>query len=278
MVPTIDFTTEVGEGFALPPFGLSTDTWRKLEVDGGRMHERQFMRRYEDELIPYLSSASVACGLHSGDPVVIADTIKRLDARGIAIGAHPSYPDVFRFGQTHMDLRPEGLQAVLLYQLGALRAIVERTGAKLRHVWFHGALAFDVNYDVETCEAVVGMLQRYDPSLTLVLMMGAPAVAAARRLGARVASLAFLDRGYGTDGRIVPRNHAKALLRSPEEVAERAVGIVRDGVVRTVDGSTIPAAADMLLVHCDTPAAGQMAQAVAEALARQGVQIRRLAT
>jgi len=277
MTSTIDFSTEVGEGFALPPFGLSADYWQNVEVDGRRMHERQFMRRFDDGLIPYVSSASVACGLHSGDPVVIADTVKRLAARGIAIGAHPSYPDVFRFGQTHVDLDREGLRAVLLYQLGALQAIVEREGARLQHVWFHGALSFDVNYDVGTCEEVADILLEYDPSLTLVLMMGSPAVAVAKRLGARVATLAFLDRGYGTDGRIVPRNHPAALLQSAGEVAARAVGIVRDRLVRAVDGSTIAGSADMLLVHCDTPGAGDMARAVVQALDREGVQIRKLA-
>jgi UPF0271 protein len=274
MITTIDLSTEVGEGFALPPFGLPTDTWRRLEIDGRRMHERQFMRRFDDELLPYVTSASVACGLHSGDPVVIADTVKRLAARGIAIGAHPSYPDVFGFGQQRVDVDREGLKAVLLYQLGSLRAIVESAGAKLQHVWFHGALAFDVNYDAGTCEAVVELLLEYDPSLTLVLMMGAPCIATARRLGARMATLAFLDRGYGADGRIVPRHHPQALLRNADEVAARAVSIVRNGTLQAVDGSAIPASADMLLVHCDTPGAGDMARAAFQALEDAGVRVR----
>jgi lactam utilization protein B len=125
---SIDFSTEVGEGFAIPPFGLPVDFWRGLDAGGERIHPRHFMQRFEDEMLPYISSAGIACGVHSGDPVVIARAARRLAERDIAIGAHPSYPDVFHFGQHRVALEPAELEAVLLFQFGALGAIARAHG------------------------------------------------------------------------------------------------------------------------------------------------------
>jgi UPF0271 protein len=121
-------------------------------------------------------------------------------------------------------------------------------------------------------------MRKYDPALTLVMMVAGAAVPHAKKnADIRIATLAFLDRGYGADGRIVPRNHPEALLKSAAAVEKRVEDIVRDGVVRAVDGTPIPANVDMILVHCDTPGAGDMAQGVVRALDRLGVAIRPLA-
>lgn len=278
MKRTIDFTTEMGEGFALPPFGLSLDFWRTMEAKGERIHPRQFMQRFDEELMPHVSSASLACGVHSGDPAVLCAVVGQLAKRGTGIGAHPSYPDTFRFGQKRVEMTKPELEASILFQLGALGAIAKGAGKRLQHVWCHGALGFDVSFDPEICDVMLGAIRKYDPELTLVLMVAGAAVPHARKNpDIRIATLAFLDRGYGPEGRIVPRNHPEALLKSAAAVEARVADIVRDGVVRAVDGTPIPADVDMILVHCDTPGAGEMAQGVVRALARLNVAIKPLA-
>lgn len=277
MKRTIDFTTEMGEGFALPPFGLSLEFWRTMEAKGERIHPRQFMQRFDDELMPHVSSASLACGVHSGDPAVLCSVVGQLAQRGTGIGAHPSYPDPFRFGQKRVQMTSAELEASILFQLGALGAIAKGAGKRLQHVWCHGALGFDVSFEPEICDVMIGAIRKYDPELTLVLMVAGVAVPHAKKSDIRIATLAFLDRGYGPEGRIVPRNHPEALLKSAAAVEARVADIVRDGVVRAVDGTPIPADVDMILVHCDTPGAGDMAQGVVRALARLNVAIKPLA-
>jgi len=276
MKRAIDFTTEMGEGFALPPFGLSLDFWRGMEANGEHIHPRQFGQRFDDELVPHVSSASLACGVHSGDPAILCAVAGRLAARGTAIGAHPSYPDPFRFGQKRVEMTPSELEASILFQLGALGAIAKGAGRRLQHVWCHGALGFDVSYEPGICDVMLDAIRKYDPELTLVMMVAGAAVPHARKSDIRIATLAFLDRGYGSDGRIVPRNHPQALLKSTAAVEARVADIVRDGVVRAVDGTPIPADVDMILLHCDTPGAGDMAQGVVRALARLDVPVRPL--
>lgn len=277
MKRTIDFTTEMGEGFALPPFGLPIEFWRRMEANGERIHERQFMQRYDDELMPHVSSASLACGVHSGDPAILGAVAARLVRRGVRIGAHPSYPDAFHFGQKRVDMTRAELEAVIVFQLGAMGAIAKAAGTRLQHVWCHGALGFDVSYDRDVCEIMIGAIRKYDPQLTLVLMLGAKTLAHAKKSGLRVATLGFLDRGYGPEARIVPRSHPEALLKTASAVEERVVQIVRDRTLRAVDGTVLPADVDMLLVHCDTPGAGEMAKVVVRTLKKLDVEIRPLA-
>ena len=229
------------------------------------------MPRFDDVLIERVTSASVACGVHSGDPAILSSVVRRLVARDVAVGAHPSYPDAFRFGQKRVEMERWELEASLLFQLGALGAITTAAGSRLHHVWCHGALSFDVSYDSGVCEVMVGAIRKYDPELTLVLMANGAAIPWARTSGIRVATLAFLDRGYDASGRIVPRNHPGALLQDPGDVAERAVDLVRDGVLQAVDGTRVPVSADMILLHCDTPRAGEMANAAVRRLADIGV-------
>jgi 5-oxoprolinase (ATP-hydrolysing) subunit A len=276
MKRSIDFTTEMGEGFALPPFGLSLDFWRAVETKGERIHPRQFMQRFDDELMPHVSSASVACGVHSGDPAILGSVVERLAVRGTAVGAHPSYPDPFRFGQKRVEMTPAELEASILFQLGALGAIAKGAGKRLQHVWCHGALGFDVSFEPGICDVMLGAIRKYDPELALVMMVAGAAVPHARKSGIRIAELAFLDRGYGAEGRIVPRSHPEALLKSAAAVEARVKDIVQDGVVRAVDGTPIPADVDMILLHCDTPGAADMAQGVVRALARLNIPVRPL--
>lgn len=278
MKRSIDFTTEMGEGFALPPFGLPIDFWRGLEANGERIHERQFMRRFDEELMPHVSSASLACGVHSGDPAILSSVAARLIERGVRIGAHPSYPDAFHFRQKRVDMTREELEAVIVFQLGGVGAIAKAAGTRLQHVWCHGALGFDVSYDPDVCDVMIGAIRKYDPELTLVLMLGGKTVSHAKKSGLGVATLGFLDRGYGPEGRIVPRQHPEALLKTADAVEARVVQIMREGTLRAVDGTVLPAEVDMVLVHCDTPGAGEMADVVVRTLKMLDVDIRPLAT
>lgn len=274
----IDINSEMAEGFDLPPCGIDLATLESIALpgSGARFHARHGMARFDHEVMPYVSSVSLACGAHSGDPLVLQRTIPTLVMRGIKIGAHPSYPDIFRFGQHRIDMDPSQLEAVILFQLGALGAVLKAHGERIQHVKCHGALQTDVSYDPTVTKAMVRAIRAYDSEIVLVLMAGSPCVAVARDLGVTVAEEAFLDRGYGVDGRIVARNHPAALLKDPHEAATRTVRMVLAGEGTSVDGVHFALRADTYCIHSDTPNVSALITAIDRALRESGVQRRPL--
>jgi 5-oxoprolinase (ATP-hydrolysing) subunit A len=269
----IDISTEMGEALRLDPGGVPLGQLAAMGAleHGEGLHPRHRASRDDAAVLPFVTSASLACGMHSGDPLVMRETVSALAARGIAIGAHPSYPDLFRFGQHRIPMTAEDLMAVLLFQLGGLAAVAAPLGVRLRHVKCHGALAFDVSWTEDGCDVLVDAVRAFDPGMILVLMAGSPGLSRARGRGMRVASEAYLDRNYGPDGHILPRSRPDALVAGEEEAARRALDVAVRGVVRDVHGAELPLKADTLCLHCDTPGAAKLAAAACAALAENGV-------
>ena len=278
-IRAVDISSEMAEGFALPLLGVGLEVIETLVLPNTKekFHYRHGLPRFDADVLPYISSVSLSCGLHSGDPVLLRRVIPTLTEKGIRIGAHPSYPDVFRFGQYRMALNRAELEAVLLYQLGALGGVLRAYGEVIQHVKCHGALQFDVSYEAPIFDVLAAVVKKFDPSIIIVLLAGSPCVKQGDRLGIRVVEEGFIDRGYDQNGRLVPRNHPKALLTDPAQAADQLMQIVLDGEVTSVEGTKVPINAKTFCMHSDTPGAGAIAKAVDEALRAQGVDRRSLA-
>lgn len=224
----------------------------------------------DEAMFAVISSASVACGGHAGDAASMREAVARAARFGVAVGAHPSYPDRPGFGRRVWDGDPAGLRADLV---GQLRALVE-AGADVRYVKPHGALYHRVRDDAATAGLVVAaVVEALDRPVPLLGLEGEISRAAAAA-GLPFVQEAFLDRGYLPDGSLVPRDEPGALLHDPSVVAARAVRLVRHGVVEAVDGSFVEVEAASLCLHGDTPAAVEMARAVRAALEADRVEVR----
>lgn len=277
-ITAIDISSEMAEGFVLPPGGIPVDVLSGLSLPGTgvRFHPRQTGPRFDDAVLPVISSVHLSCGLHSGDPVLMQRLLPHLVARGIQLGAHPSYPDVFNFGQARIDLSHDELVAVLLYQFGALQGVLRQVDKTIRHVKCHGALSFDVAYERWACDAMAEAIRLFDPSMVLVVMAGSPSVAWSQAAGIKVIEEGFLDRRYGPDGRLVSRHDSRALHETPEDAAGQLIDFVKHGRVTAVDGSHVALRPRTFCLHSDTPAAGAFAAAIKDATEREGLSIRPL--
>ncbi len=275
----IDLSTELAEDFALPPAGIPLKTLQTLTIgpDGRKFHPRHGMPRFDAELLPLISSAHLCCGAHSGDPAVLARLVPTLLEHDIQLGAHPSYPDIFSFGQYRVDLSHDELVATLLFQFGALQAVLKRFGAKIQHVKCHGALAFDVAYLEPPCAALIEAMQCFDPALVMVAMAGSPSVNHGRAAGITVIEEGFADRGYASNGQLVPRDHPKALLTESTAIAAQVLAMARGTGLQTVDGKIIDLPARTFCLHSDTPAAGKFAARLKRELEVRSIAIRPIA-
>jgi UPF0271 protein len=226
----------------------------------------------DEDLIPLVTSVNVAGGLHGGDPRTIARTVALADEHGVAVGAHPGYPDLAGFGRRAMDMSDEDLAATVRYQLGAVAAFAP--GHRLQHVKAHGAMYNRAVADTGFAGTLVHAIRAYDPALIHVVLAGSAWESVAREARVRFAREAFADRALLPDGRLVPRGEPGAVIHDPDTVARRAVSIAIDGRARAVDGSQVPVAADTICIHGDTPGAAALARAVRAALEGAGVTIR----
>ena len=227
----------------------------------------------DEAMFAVISSASVACGGHAGDTASMREAVQRAARHRVAIGAHPSYPDRERFGRMPVAMNPAELTASVSGQLAAL----QDAGADIRYVKPHGALYHGAGSDAELAAAVLASVQQLSERLgraVPVLGMGAVLAAAAQAAGIPFVHEAFLDRGYRADGTLVPRGEPGDLLHDPAQVAARAVQLVREGTVQSVDGATVPCSAASLCLHGDTPEAVEMAHAVRRALAQNHIPVR----
>ena len=228
----------------------------------------------DEALLPHVTSINIACGFHAGDPSVIRHTIRVAAAAGVRIGAHPGYPDLQGFGRRAMALTPGEVEDLVLYQVAALLGIAHAEGVRLSHVKPHGALYNRTARDAALAAAVARAVAALDARLTLVGLAGSALMDAGAVGGLRVLSEAFADRAYLADGSLAPRSVEGALVYEPDLVADRAVRIVRDGRVRSLDGRTdVLVRADTLCIHGDTPGAAHVARAVRAALPGEGIQV-----
>ena len=224
-------------------------------------------------LMPLISSANIACGLHSGDVDTMRDAVQLAIEHGVAIGAHPSFPDRDHFGRREMKLAAADLHESIVGQVQMLAELAMGAGARLRHVKPHGALYNMAARDEELAHAVVAAIRSVDSSLMIFGLAGSALVKATRKMGMRGVGEAFADRAYRADGSLVPRDQPGSVLDDASAVASRAVAMVREGIVVAIDGSRLSLDADTICIHGDTPGAPAMARRIRDALAAAGITV-----
>ncbi|HVX45705.1 MAG TPA: 5-oxoprolinase subunit PxpA [Mycobacteriales bacterium] len=225
-------------------------------------------------LLSVVSSASVACGFHAGDPATILRTVRAAIAAGVAVGAHVSYPDLVGFGRREMQLTNDEITADVLYQLGALDGMARSCGGRVAYVKPHGALYNKAAADPRVAEAIGSAIREFDASLPLLLLAGSAGAGIDR---VTVVPEIFADRGYTPDGRLLPRSQPGAVIHDARAVSERVSGWLRTGTLPAVDGSAVPIGADSVCVHGDTPGAATMASTLRDQLTAAGVRIQAFA-
>lgn len=224
-------------------------------------------------MLGIVSSANLACGFHAGDPLTMLATVREAAARGVAIGAHVSYPDRVGFGRRPMEVSHAELVADVIYQIGALQGICASAGTRVSYVKPHGALYNTIAVDPKQGAAVIEGIRAVDPALALMGLAGSQILAQAAEAGLPTIAEAFADRGYRPDGQLVSRRDAGAVLHDPEAVAARMLRLATEGVIEAADGSVLRLRADSICVHGDSPGAVAMAARIRAVLLAGGVTI-----
>jgi len=227
----------------------------------------------DEAVMSSISSANVACGYHGGDPAVMRRTVRLACAAGVAVGAHPGFPDLAGFGRREMHMAPQDAEDMILYQIGALAAIARSEGARLRHVKPHGALYNMAVRDRGLADAIARAVVSFDPSLILFALPGSALIRAGEACGLRIAPEGFADRTYEPDGSLTPRSRAGAVIHDPRTVVKRAVRMAVEGTVLATDGSELAMRVDTICTHGDTPGAQELTRALRTGLERAGVAI-----
>ncbi|CAG9185245.1 5-oxoprolinase subunit PxpA [Cupriavidus pinatubonensis] len=228
----------------------------------------------DEALLALISSANVACGWHAGDAATMLQTVKWAIEKGVAIGAHPSFPDRENFGRTEMQRDPETVYADVLYQIGALAAMVRAQGGQLHHVKPHGALYNQAARDPALAEAIVRAVRDFDSDLIFFGLAGSKMIDVARKAGLRVKEEVFADRGYNADGSLVKRGTPGALHEDEEVALNQTLTMVREQRVRAIDGNWVPIRAETVCLHGDGDHALAFARRIRERLGAEGIAVR----
>lgn len=247
----VDLNSDMGEGFG--PWTMGDD----------------------EAMLSIVSSANIACGWHAGDPIIMHRTAEIAKAKGVSIGAHPGFGDLWGFGRRVIrgDSMAD-LEKQVAYQVGAMQACAALAGHKVTHVKAHGALGNMINDEADMAMAIGRAIKGVDPSLVYVVMPGLPTEKAAETLGLPMAREVFADRTYDDSGNLTSRKVAGSVIHDAAMASERVLRMVEDGEIVTVTGKKLKAAIDTICVHGDNPAAVAMARAVRDRLERAGVTIR----
>lgn len=226
------------------------------------------------EVIPYITSANIACGYHAGDPLVMEKTIAMCRTYGVCAGAHPGFPDRMGFGRREMNITPEEAKAYVIYQVGAIKEFCKAQGVSLHHVKLHGALYNMAGRDYGLARAVCSALAAAEPSVILLALGGSRMIRAAKDVGIRYASEVFADRAYLADGSLVPRNSPNAMIEDRKLALKRVIRMVKEGVVESTDGVDIPLRADSVCVHGDGDKALEFVKELRRGLEEAGIEVR----
>ena len=224
-------------------------------------------------VMPHITSANVACGLHAGDPSVMRATVKRAALYGVAVGAHPGFPDLVGFGRRERHATPEEVEDLVLYQVGALAGIVAAEGGRLQHVKPHGALYNMATRDRTLADAIARAVVAADPGLILFGRSGSSLLDAGRASGLDVASEVFADRAYEASGALTHRTTPGAVVDEPGVVVARALQMVREGTVQATTGECLNVCADTICIHGDTAQVAPLATALRAGLEGAGVRV-----
>lgn len=250
----IDLNSDLGESFGPWPMGQ------------------------DEALMASITSANVACGFHAGDPGVMRRTVALAKKHGVAVGAHPGFPDLVGFGRREIQAAPQDVEDFVLYQVGALAGVAAAAGVTLQHVKAHGALYNQACRDAALADAIARGVAAFDRSLILLGLPGSELLRAGERAGLRVAAEVFADRAYEPDGSLASRRKAGSVIHDTGEVVSRAVRMVRDHEVVATDGSIVRLEAHTICLHGDTPGAAELARQVRAGLESSGVRVRPLQT
>lgn len=227
----------------------------------------------DSEVLKWITSANVACGFHAGDPVVMQKTVAMAKASGVAVGAHPGYPDLMGFGRRNLSVSPDEAKAYIKYQVGALMAFTASCGMRLQHVKPHGAFYNMAAVDEKLAIAICQGIYEVDHDLIMLGLAGSQHIKAAEKVGLRAASEVFADRGYMDDGTLVPRKLPGAIIHDKKIAIARIVRMIKEGCVESLNGNIVPIKADSICVHGDNPDAIGFVREIREKLAEEDVTV-----
>lgn len=227
----------------------------------------------DEEVIPYITSANVACGFHASDPMVMEKTVKAAREHQVCVGAHPGFRDLVGFGRRNMNLPAEEITAIVEYQIGALNAFCQASHMKLQHVKPHGALYNMAVKDRSIADAICRGIASVDSNLILLGPAHSNLVRSAKEFGLPCAKEVFADRAYEEDGSLVARSKPGAMITDAHTAAERVIRMIRNGTVVTITGKEIEVDADSVCVHGDSPAALDFVRSIRQALIHEGILI-----
>ena len=224
-------------------------------------------------LLPFITSANVACGFHAGDPAVMRQTVRAALGHNVAIGAHPGLPDLMGFGRRNMDVSPEEAFDMTVYQLGALQAMTQAEGGRLHHLKPHGALYNMAATSAALAEALAEAVYKVQPELLLYGLAGSELTRAGEKLGLRTAHEVFADRTYQANGTLTPRRQPDALITGADVAIAQVLRLMQHGAVRSQQGTDVAMRADTVCLHGDGAHALEFAQRLHQALRAAGVRL-----
>ena len=251
VTPTVDLNCDMGESFGA--WTLGNDA----------------------ALMPYLTSANIACGFHAGDPAVMRQTVRLALQHNVAIGVHPGLPDLVGFGRRNLDISADEAFEMVVYQLGALGAVARAEGGVLHHVKPHGALYNMAATNALLAQAIAEAVYKVQPELVLYGLAGSELTKAGEQIGLRTAHEVFADRTYQANGTLTPRRQPDALITSADAAIAQVLRMVQGGWVRTQQGSEVAIRADTVCLHGDGAHALEFAQQLSQALREAGVKLSR---
>ncbi len=230
----------------------------------------------DEEILPYITSANIACGFHAGDPGIMSRTVQLALKHEVAVGAHPGLQDLAGFGRREIKLSPREAYELTVYQVGALWGFVRAEGGVLRHVKPHGALYNMAAASAALAEAIAEAVYRIEPELILFGLAGSELIRAGNRSGLRTASEVFADRTYQSDGALTPRSRPDALVTDEQQALHQVLSMVQEGKVRSTDGRDVAITAETICLHGDGHHAVEFASAIRSSLESAGIAVQRI--
>lgn len=245
----VDLNSDIGESFGNYKLGL------------------------DEEVVKHISSANIACGWHAGDPMVMQQTVEMAVKEGVALGAHPGYPDLLGFGRREIKVTFEEAKSYIKYQIGALWAFAKSKGVKLQHVKPHGAFYNMAAKDQDLARAIAEGIYEVDQDLILVGLANGELIHAGKKAGLKVANEVFADRAYNPDGTLVSRKQEGAVIHDTDLAIARVLRMVKEGKIETITGEDINIQADSICVHGDNPKAVAFVETIQNTLNNENVEV-----
>lgn len=233
---------------------------------------------HDEEILDYVTSTNVACGFHAGDPKTMRKTVRMALEKNVGIGVHPGLQDLIGFGRRNMDITPQEAYDLVVYQIGALSAFVKAEGGQLQHVKPHGALFNMAAKSPSLSEAIAEAVYKVDPDLILFGLAGSELIKAGQKAGLRTASEVFSDRTYQEDGSLTSRREPNALIKDKDVAVRQVIRMVREGKVRTVQGTDISIKANTICIHGDGEHAVELAKYIRKALEEADISVAKISS